>query len=114
MKEISPRERFKETFTFGKPDRVFLMPQWFWRSSARYFAIFLEPRAYRLTCIVDMDWITDICKKAYGPIVSWIKNMGIDLVGVESQGHAYELTETWARVGINFTSLEASSAGDIE
>ncbi|MEM3570293.1 MAG: uroporphyrinogen decarboxylase family protein [Thermoproteota archaeon] len=33
MEEISPRERFKETFTFGKPDRVFFMPHWFWSST---------------------------------------------------------------------------------
>ncbi len=78
------------------------------------FAIFLEPRAYRLTCIAETNWITEICKKIYAPVVSWVKNMGIDLVGVESQGHVYELTETWARVGINFISIEVSNGGDIE
>ncbi|MEM4229781.1 MAG: uroporphyrinogen decarboxylase family protein [Thermoproteota archaeon] len=78
------------------------------------FAIFLEPRAYRLTCIANTDWITDVCKKAYDPIVSWVKNVGIDLVGIESQGCMHELIETWARIGINFISLEASNGGDIE
>jgi len=78
------------------------------------FAIFLEPRAYRLACTADIGWVIDICEKAYGPIVSWVKNMGIDLVGIESQGHVHELTETWARIGINFMSIESSGGGDLE
>lgn len=35
MRKASPRERFKKTFTFGKPDRVFFMPQWFWSSTIK-------------------------------------------------------------------------------
>lgn len=78
------------------------------------FAIFLEPKAYRLTCIADTGWIVDICRKAYDPIVNRVKNTSIDLVGIESQGHVHELTETWVRSGINFISIETSSGGDLE
>lgn len=30
---MNSRERFRETFSFGKPDRVFYMPHWFWPSA---------------------------------------------------------------------------------
>lgn len=30
---MNARERFIETFSFGKPDRIFFIPQWFWRST---------------------------------------------------------------------------------
>ncbi|NHV99182.1 MAG: hypothetical protein HA496_05955 [Thaumarchaeota archaeon] len=78
------------------------------------FAIFIEPRMYRLTCIADIDFIIDICEKAYGPIVSWIKNTDIDLVGIDSQGHVHELTDAWTKIGINFMSIESSGGGDLE
>lgn len=78
------------------------------------FALFLEPRVYRLSCVADTNWITDVCRKAYEPIVSWVKNMNIDLIGVESQGHVHELTEAWTRIGISFISLEASNGSDLE
>ncbi|MGQ9597533.1 MAG: hypothetical protein ACUVQY_04270 [Thermoproteota archaeon] len=30
---MNARERFIETFSFGRPDRIFFIPQWFWHST---------------------------------------------------------------------------------
>jgi len=78
------------------------------------FALFMEPRAYRLIQKLNGDRLDALAKRTYGPIASWVKGMGVDLVGVQASGYVSRLLDIWVGAGMNFMSLEAVGGSDVE
>lgn len=77
------------------------------------FALFSEPRAYRLMGISEAEKIEGLIRRIYGPMVGWIKDQGIEFVALSAPGYLGDMLSTWIDLGINVISVQVEGGYDV-
>jgi uroporphyrinogen decarboxylase len=77
------------------------------------FALFSEPRVYKLVMISDRGAVEGLLRRIYGPMIGWLKDNGIDLIILSSPGYLGDMIHLWVELGINVLSVQVEGGYDV-